>query len=57
MRFSEGPDFAHHKKMWRSYSIDGWEDLQHDHIQLGNTVFEFDNKGKVSNVTRSLNTK
>ena len=54
MRFSEGPSFAHHKQMWRSYAIDGWNDLQHDHIQIGSTVFEFNNKGKVSNVTRNL---
>ena len=40
--------------MWRSYAIDGWNDLQHDLIQIGSTVFEFNNKGKVSNVTRNL---
>ena len=55
MRFSEGPDFAHHKKMWRSYAIDGWEDLQHEHVQIGSTIFEFNDKGKVTNVKRFKN--
>ncbi len=55
IRFSEGPDFAHHKKMWRSYAIDGWEDLQHDHVQIGSTIFEFNHKGKVTNVKRFEN--
>ena len=55
IRFSEGPDFHHHKKLWRSYAIDGWQDLQHDHVQIGSTVFEFNHKGKVTDVKRFKN--
>lgn len=54
MRFSEGNEFLQYKANWRSYAIDAWQDLQHGHIQIGNTQFEFNAKGKVTEVTRNL---
>ena len=56
MRFSEGSTFLEHKNMWRSYAIDAWQDLQHDHIQIGTTSFDFDHKGKVLQVHRNTGT-
>ncbi|SVB79281.1 uncharacterized protein METZ01_LOCUS232135, partial [marine metagenome] len=59
MRFSEGGEFLDYKNMWRSYAIDAWQDLQHDHIQIGSTEFNFDKhrdvkdvKGRVIEITR-----
>ena len=57
MRFSEGSAFLEHKSMWRSYAIDAWQDLQHDHIQIGTTSFDFDHTGKVLEVHRNTGTK
>ena len=53
MRFREGL-FCNHKQMWRSYAIDGWNDYNMTYTNRISTVFEFNNKGKVSNVTRNL---
>ena len=53
MRFSEGTEFLTYKNQWRSYVIDAWQDLQHDHIQLGTTEFSFNNRGKVIDVLRN----
>jgi len=53
MRFSEGGKFLEHKNQWRSYAIDAWQDMQHDHIQIGSTEFNFNNKGKVVEVIRN----
>jgi|TARA_R110000764_G_scaffold14058_1_gene40388 hypothetical protein len=54
MRFSEGAEFLEYKESWRSYALDAWQDLQHDHIQIGNTQFQFNPSGKVVEVTRNL---
>jgi len=56
MRFSEGSTFLGHKNQWRSYAIDAWQDMQHDHIQIGSTEFNFNNKGKVFEVIRNTGT-
>jgi hypothetical protein len=53
MRFSEGGKFVEHKNQWRSYAIDAWLDMQQDHIQIGSTEFNFNNKGKVFEVIRN----
>ena len=53
MRFSEGSTFLGHKNQWRSYAIDAWQDMQHDHIQLGSTEFNFNNRGKIVEVIRT----
>ena len=49
MRFSEGKKLLQHKNMWRS-APDAWQDLQHDSIQIGTTVFDFNHRGKITEV-------
>lgn len=52
IRYSEGRDFVQYKYDWRTFSLELWEYLQHEHIQLGDTEFYFDAHGKVRTVYR-----
>lgn len=51
--YSEGQNFLTHKMRWRSAALDLWEELQHNSIQLGFTVFDFNSSGKIERVTRN----
>lgn len=49
--YSEGKQFLHFKREWRSHSYDMYTDLQHSITQIGRTIFEF-KKDKVVRVIR-----
>jgi len=53
IRYSEGTPFiTDYKPSWRQMSLGLWEELRYDHIQLGDTEFLFNTKGKVCKLIR-----
>ena len=56
IRYSEGEPFiTDYKPSWRQMSLGLWEELRYNHIQLGETEFLFNSKGKIWRVIRKGN--
>lgn len=52
MRYSEGRDFLKYKQAWRHAAWPLWTELQQPQVLIGDTVFEFDDNGKIVAITR-----